>query len=256
MSNHFIDRIRILLIDSAFDRTIDLYAKKTKNLFFVQIGACDGIQNDPIHDYIIKYRWKGILIEPVKELFAKLVQNYKDQSNLIFENVAISDKCETRDIYRLKITEESLPEWQQELASFSLNTVLKHEYAIPNIRDRIVKEKVKCTTLEGLLAKHGLKEMDLLQIDVEGYEFEIIKTLDFSIIKPKIIRYEHKHLRPEDKIRCEEMLKRNGYNVIEGFPDTLAFQGLCISAFQAAVSLPLYVAKKIFKRCLGRLKLR
>ena len=68
------------------------------NFFFVQIGACDGVFVDPIHRFIIKHRWRGVLVEPVPYLFNLLMQNYEGY-NLIFENVAISDKEEIKPLY-------------------------------------------------------------------------------------------------------------------------------------------------------------
>ena len=38
---------------------------------FVQIGSNDGIKNDPLHRYIKKNNWKGILVEPDKANFIK-----------------------------------------------------------------------------------------------------------------------------------------------------------------------------------------
>jgi hypothetical protein len=32
---------------------------------FIQIGANDGIKNDPVHAFIKKYYWTGILVEPI-----------------------------------------------------------------------------------------------------------------------------------------------------------------------------------------------
>jgi hypothetical protein len=45
-----------------------------------------------------------------------------------------------------------------------------------------------------LLNKHNVKKIDLLQIDVEGYDGELLVGIDFSKIKPRYIRYEDKHI--------------------------------------------------------------
>jgi len=87
-----LDHIKNRINELVFDYIVDIYTNKQKGFFFVEIGAHDGISGDPIHRHIIKYKWKGILIEPVKYLFDKLVAYYKRQNNLIFENVAIGDK--------------------------------------------------------------------------------------------------------------------------------------------------------------------
>src|SRR6266700_5808911 len=61
-------------------------------VFFVQIGANDGMHGDPLRSLILKHAsWGGILVEPVPYAFERLKKNYAGRSNLHFENVAVSD---------------------------------------------------------------------------------------------------------------------------------------------------------------------
>ena len=53
--------------------------------------------------------------------------------------------------------------------------------------------------------------IDLLVLDCEGYEFEILKSIDFSTIKPKVIRYEYKHIPNNEE--CDRYLISNGYRI-------------------------------------------
>ena len=46
--------------------------KKDPNFFFVQVGANDGVNHDPIFHHVRKYNWKGLLIEPIPDIFEKL----------------------------------------------------------------------------------------------------------------------------------------------------------------------------------------
>jgi len=132
---------------------------------------------------------------------------------LIFENVAISNKNEIKDFYRLKHTEDKFPLCYDELGSFNLDTVLKSKNIIPNLEDYLMVEKIECITLKSLLQKHEVKKIDLLQIDAEGYDSEIIKSIDFNAIKPKIIRYEHINLKKNEQEEYIALLKDNGlYN--------------------------------------------
>lgn len=43
---------------------------------FIQIGANDGLRNDPVREFIIRDRWQGILVEPLPAVFAMLQHNY------------------------------------------------------------------------------------------------------------------------------------------------------------------------------------
>lgn len=207
------------------DAIIKLYARNTEDFFFIEIGAADGIVSDFFHKYILKYKWKGILVEPVKYLFDKLVRNYKGQSNLIFENVAISNKNEIRNFYRLKETADKLPFWCHGLGSFDLDVVLKHKRWFPDIEKYLIIEKIKCITLNNLLNRYDVKKVDLLQIDTEGFDYTIIKSFNFNFIKPKIIRYEHKHLSKMKKEECLIFLKNKGYSTFkQNAEDTFAFK--------------------------------
>jgi hypothetical protein len=62
-----------------------------------------------------------------------------------------------------------------------------------------------------------------LNIDTEGYDFEIIKLIDFSEIKPSMILYEHIHLNAMDSTQCMNLLKDKGYSLIIQGKDTFAF---------------------------------
>lgn len=66
------------------------YSKRKNNkIQFVQIGANDGQWNDPIYKFIRRDKWTGLLIEPQKDIYNRLIQNYNGFKNLLFENVAI-----------------------------------------------------------------------------------------------------------------------------------------------------------------------
>jgi FkbM family methyltransferase len=57
----------------------------------------------------------------------------------------------------------------------------------------------------------SIHTIDLLILDCEGYEFEILKSIDFSTIKPKVIRYEYKHI--SNKEECDAYLISRGYRI-------------------------------------------
>src|SRR5947209_8058963 len=60
------------------------------DLFFLQIGAHDGITDDPLRQYVLKYHWRGLLLEPQPRLFAQLKANYQSEPQLMFENAALA----------------------------------------------------------------------------------------------------------------------------------------------------------------------
>jgi len=218
-----------LLPQSEFQALLNSFARSSENVYFVQIGSADGVIGDPIRKFVKTSKWRGILVEPVPYLFEQLKQNYADDSErLTFENVAISNKEETRDFFYPALMESSskLPIWYNQLGSFSRDLILKHEGAIPGLEDMLVKQPIECISLATLLSRNNVKRIDLLQIDTEGYDFEIVKQIDFSHFRPKVIIYEHKHLVPQDKSECASHLQDNGYGLVEDESgNTLAFTG-------------------------------
>lgn len=204
-----------------FDCIIRLF--NNKDFYFVQIGAHDGFTNDPINRYVKRYSWRGLLVEPVKKMFDRLKSNYRYQKGLIFENVAVSTKNEVKKLYKIRQGAEGVPDWCDQISSFMPEVILRHEKLVPSIRENLIAEETVCVTLNDLLQKHRIKNIDLLQIDTEGFDFDIIKSLDFNVFRPRIIRYENFHLRGQDKEECAALLKKNGYFIINLGEDTVAF---------------------------------
>ncbi len=206
-----------------FHQIIEQVAAECDGLFFIQIGANDGVIHDPIYRYVVQDDWQGILVEPVRYYYDRLKENYHHQANLIFENVAISDCDEKRDFYYIQEGVEHLPGWSRGLGSFYRDVLLKHKRVIPDIEQYIVHRKVQCISLTSLLAKHRVGSVDLLMMDTEGYDFELLKQVDFSRIMPKVIVYEHKHLSRSDRYACRTMLAEHGYIFSRHFSNTMAY---------------------------------
>lgn len=203
---------------------ISSFSRNNSDIFFIQIGSNDGSNGDPLSEFIKREGWAGILVEPVKYLFDKLVNNYQSSKNLIFENAAISSKNEVRDFYYLRQTNDQLPVWYSELGSFNLEVVLSHKSSIPNLENYLVSSKTNCMTFDDLLNKHRISKVDLIHIDAEGYDYEIIKTINFSRIKPGMLIFEHRHLQNNSYDECVKQLKSRGYRVYKLGGDSIALR--------------------------------
>jgi FkbM family methyltransferase len=51
--------------------------------------------------------------------------------------------------------------------------------------------RVPCVTLEDFLARRGISAVDLLKIDAEGYDFEVLESLNFHSVKPELVLIEY-----------------------------------------------------------------
>lgn len=191
---------------------------------FVQIGANDGIQEDPIRKYIQKYQWRGILIEPVKEYFERLVANYADCKNLSFENVAIDAEAGYKTIYKVKENHASGPfQWKNGIASLNPD----HHKLSGTPSDEMEAVQVEAITWATLIDKHKIESLDLLQIDTEGYDAMIVRGIDFTRISPNIIRFEHNLTSgthgQKDVEAVIGLLMANRYHIFADKSDCIAY---------------------------------
>ena len=201
---------------------ITRFAQKKKHVFFIQIGSNDGVTRDPLNHHITQNNWRGIVVEPVAYIYKKLVDTYRHVPGVICENVAIADEEGTRKLYRLKENNDGLPEWYDQLGSFDSAIVQAHRHKIKDFDTYFMTDFVDCVTLDALMDKHAVETIDLLHIDTEGYDYEIIKMLNFSKFKPAIIMFEHKHLPSETYRQAVILLKEQGYHLYRENNDTLA----------------------------------
>ncbi len=86
----------------------------------------------------------------------------------------------------------------------------------------IEKYTVQSTKFENILLKHKINAVSLLQIDTEGYDFEIIKLAFAAGMRPNLINYEHCHLLPPTRFKCKKFLDSHGYQFLEVGNDTVA----------------------------------
>jgi len=185
----------------------------------LQIGAMDGINFDDTRGFLDMYRWKSVLVEPVPAIFNELKENFKDRDNYIFEQCAITE--EDGEIKMLTVPPDVIereglhPGYKGMSALYPLRNGFGSDYQ----RDIDVKAQfgvdimVPTLTLNSLLDKHNLQNVDVFICDAEGYDWNIFKQLDFNRIRPKVIRIEYINLTDEEKELTKNKLIENGYEV-------------------------------------------
>jgi FkbM family methyltransferase len=210
-----------------FETFLHQHLSRYDGLFFVQIGANDGITDDPIHNFVKKYsnRISGIAIEPLPDVFEVLRNHYKKFSNIRTLNMAIHNTEKVMQLYRVDPKKlHRFHALSQGIASFDKDHHVRTSLVPP---ESIIAEKVNCISFEDLLEKNDIKKIDLLLIDTEGYDAEIILNLDFGKVKPSIIRFEHGlkhgHMTDEMFLRVTRFLNRNGYQLIAESYDATAY---------------------------------
>lgn len=188
---------------------------------FLQIGAFDGLSGDPIHGMIIKHNLNGVFVEPNPQAYQKLVRTYEGRSGFGFENCAVAWEDGVATLYRFKLG-APLPEWTQQVSSFNVHHLLAQTRSLRKAHQFVEPVLVPTMSIKSLRKKHGLAAIDLLQVDTEGFDFEVIKMTLTAGLRPQVINYEHAHLSRAHQHECRELLAAKGYRYISLGKDTLA----------------------------------
>ena len=209
---------------------------KPGNFTVVQIGANDGITHDPIHKFIKRDNWKGVLLEPQPDVFneflTKIYAKNKDINPLC---AAIGEKDGTQPIYKVGF---SSMRWATGLASFSKEKIEKafedgivasncKRFGIEIPADQsqwISHEEVQVIAPATLIQNYNLQHIDLLQIDAEGYDLEVIRIFDIPNTRPQAIIFENVGLNAADYAACLHLLEEQNYQLKKFGPNTLALQ--------------------------------
>ena len=168
--------------------------KGFKNGYFVDVGAHDGITFNNTYRFEKYYDWSGINIEPIPNVFKTLVQNRPKSKNL---NVAISDK----EIISTFI------ESQSDMESGLVESMDPVQLEKINQRSGSKKFSVKTQLLKNILNGYGIKNINLLSIDVEGAEVGVIKSIDFDEVFIDVIMFESNDYYETTKEKNKEILK-------------------------------------------------
>ena len=78
--------------------------------------------------------------------------------------------------------------------------------------------KVKCARLDTLLDKHGVTKIDLISIDVEGFEKEVWSSFDYKKYDPEVMIVEHTEMGAYDDNFTKQLLADTDYEIVHTTP--------------------------------------
>lgn len=210
-----------------FESLLNKRLEQVATFEFVQVGACDGRSFDPIHEFLKRHRnrVKGVVLEPLPDLFAELERSYRDFPAVLPRRLAVHNTQREMSLYRVNPARlSSLPEFARGIASFDPEHYRRS--GIP--ADAIVPEQVPCSPLTEIIGEAGFSKLDLLQIDTEGYDAEILLHMDWHHVKPWIIRFEHGvssgTLSPDRLNQVIDVLHEHGYELCYEDSDAIAWR--------------------------------
>ena len=84
-------------------------------------------------------------------------------------------------------------------------------------------------TLPSLLEEFGISDVDVLQIDTEGFDAAILRMIPFQILKPSVINFEVLNLSKAEIAESYQLLMDHGYVLHENRMDCVAYdQTSCV----------------------------
>lgn len=220
-------------------------ARATPDLVFLQVGAMDGKRYDPVYAFIKHYRWRGLVLEPLPDLFAALSRHYADQPQVTLVSAAMTGQDGPGTMTRVDsraVVEGAVPFWAEGLGSFfpERNALGGVGVGIgSDLHDSLVRhsrqESVTCVTLRTLAARHDLARLDLLQVDAEGCELDILRQVDAHGFRPRIVHLEHWALSARERGELLGLLGERGYYLRMSQSDVLAIDDGLRAAIDAKV---------------------
>lgn len=161
--------------------------KGYKNGVFVDVGAHDGVSLNNTLYFEKNNQWTGINVEPIPKIFDKLVVN---RPNCININCAVSNNNGNAEFICNTGYTEMLSGLKTEYDPqhfVRLNNEIKQHGG--NTETITVNTK----KLETILDDNGIKHIHYLSIDVEGAEFEVIKSINFDKVFIDVIGFENNY---------------------------------------------------------------
>ena len=137
---------------------------------------------------------KGILIEPIPELFNSLIN--KNRKNFAI-NACIAHSKPMVAKFRIG---DSLSGRES-----AMDETHKKRLKNENPVDRTVN--VPCFSLNTIMKALGVKKVDMFSLDVEGGEYDVLKTIDFNKLNIDTFVIEHNG-RPLELSRFREFFKK------------------------------------------------
>ena len=194
--------------------------KGFKNGVYVDVGAHDGVSFNNTLYFEKNNNWTGILIEPIKSVFDKLVINRPNSINL---NCAVcNNDGETEFLCNTGYTEM--------ISGIKDNFDRRHLQRLrrENIQYGSTTEliKVKTQKLETILDENNVTHINYLSIDVEGAEFEVIKSINFDKVFIDVIGFENNY--KDASVPIVGYLHNKGFTMIHNSLDIFMINKMSI----------------------------
>jgi FkbM family methyltransferase len=192
--------------------------KSPVGLSFCQIGANDGKSNDYLYDLVTRYKWRGVLFEPIPTSFTLLQANYQRHGDYELRNEAVGTSNGKVSMFYVA-QDAGLPEWTSQIASFSKSHVCSHARFCPEIVDNIKMMSVSMTDINSVLRD----DYDVLMIDAEGMDYQLLLHAEIDRL-PRFVAFETTHMSESEWLEIRSKFTRANFDVWWFGTDAVAFR--------------------------------
>jgi len=183
------------------------YFKDKKNGTYIELGAMDGELYSNTKYFEDNHQWTGILIEPNIYQFNKLKVNR--HNNKLFNNLISNINQEV--IYKFFFDNYSgVSGIKHTLPDEHFNTFFNPNGAVSRTNPNS-EIKMKSVSLTEIIKQCDFDRFDFLSLDVEGHEYEVLSSWDFSIPIDIILIEALGGSQISKGVLCDKLLKKNGY---------------------------------------------
>jgi FkbM family methyltransferase len=178
-----------------------------------------------------------ILVEPNIKLNGEIIKNYEGIKNFYLENVAITEV--SKGLVKLVIPKNH---YDKNGIRIGKNNYVDCHYSLLPMDDwgnDFNEVESPSMTFTELCDKYGIVNIHYLQIDTEGYDAEIIKSINFKHLNIDIIKYEDwsfpidcfsrhgdkaKHYGINGMVEVDYLLRGLGYTITKEKSDYIAIK--------------------------------
>lgn len=173
-----------------------------RNGVFVDIGAHDGVSFSNTLFLERQLDWTGLAVEPLPDAFQRLTLN----RSCVKVNGCVSAAPGKARFRKISGYSEMLSGLVAQYDPRHLDRIDREVTARGGSIEDI---EVRSYRLAALLEEHGLRRVHYLNIDVEGAELDVLRSIDFGAVDIEVLGIENNYR----DYRIPELMKRMGYEM-------------------------------------------
>jgi FkbM family methyltransferase len=173
------------------------------------LGALDGVLYSNTKFFEESLQWKGILIEPHPEKFKALQSNRPN--NYLFNDL-VSNHTEPLTFRYFVDCHAAVSGVDSSLSQHHFDKYFHSEDEWCKALPQTTKE-ITPRSLTEIIRSTPITHIDFMSLDVEGHEYEVLQSWDFSIPIDMILM-ETLGVQPEKDELCRKLLLEKGYHFL------------------------------------------